>query len=152
MMVQTNIGIVKAYIAAESSTSLDKIASYLSDDFQLLGMGSRPLDKVVWLGFLSLLKAALSNIKIKMTDIQSQGSIVSFTEHLTGTHTGTFDLAIFGLPPVPASGKVFIFPTVLWEVTVVDGKIIQLNDVTPHSPDTGIPGLLKALGITLTHA
>jgi ketosteroid isomerase-like protein len=150
--VQNNIGIVKAYFAAESSASLDKIASFLSDDFQLLGMGSKPLNKTVWLGFLSLLKTALSNIKIKMTDVQSHGSVVYLTEHLTGTHTGTFDLAFFGLPPVPASGKVFVFPIVLWEVTVVDGKITRLNDVTPHSPDSGIPGLLKALGVTLTHA
>ena len=150
--MQTNIGIVKAYFAAERSGSLDEIASFLSDDFQLLGMGSQPLDKHVWLGFLSLVKSALSNIKIKMTDIQSDDNIVSFTEHLTGTHTGTFDLAFFGLPPVPASGKVFVFPIVLWEVTVVDGKITQLNDVTPHSPDSGIQGLLKALGVTLTHA
>ncbi len=145
-----NIGIVKAYFAAERSKSLDNIASFLSDDFQLLGMGSKPLDKTVWLGFLSLVKTALSNIKIKMTDIQSQGSVVSFTEHLTGTHTGTFDLTAFGLPPVSASGRAFVFPTVLWEVTVVDGKIKQLNDVTPPSPDTGIPGLLKALGVTLS--
>jgi hypothetical protein len=72
----------------------------------------------------------LSNIKIKMTDIQSQGSVVSFTEHLTGTHTGTFDLTVFGFPPVPA--RALVFPTVLWEVTVVDGKIKQLNDVTPY--------------------
>jgi hypothetical protein len=150
--VESNIRIVKAYFSAECSGSMEKIASFLSDDFQMVGMGPKPLNKAVWLGFLGLLKSALSNIKIKMTDIQSHDDVVSFTEHLTGTHSGTFDLTAFGLSPVLPSGRAFIFPTVLWEVTVEDGKITQLNDVTPHSPDTGIPGLLKALGVTLTHA
>lgn len=137
------IDIVKVFYGTYSLMSADKAGHYLADDFQLLGFGPAQLDRNAWIGFLSALKTALPDLKIRLTGVSVSGDQVRFTEMGLGTHRQPLDLSTFGLPPLPADGAPVTFPDSEWVLTVAGGKIVRAELVSP-SPATGLPGMLKA--------
>lgn len=53
-----------------------------------------------------------------------------------------------GMPTVPATGKAIKLPVEHAECTVEGGKIVKLH-VGDVSPDGGVPGILKQLGVQM---
>jgi hypothetical protein len=136
--------IVKAYFGTWSLMSADKAALFLADDFQMIGWGQHPLNKAGWVRWMNALKQAVPDLKIKLSEIQTQGNEVRLTHYGVGTHRGPLDLTELDLPTLPATGKTVVFPVAQWELTVVEGKITQEELLTPSSPDSGLAGILKA--------
>lgn len=135
--------IVKAYFGTFSLMSADKAALFLTEDYQMIGWGAYPLNKPAWVRLMNALKRALPDLKIKLTEIQTQGNEVHLTQAGTGTHRGPLDLSEFQLPMLPATGKTVVFPASPWALTVLAGKITQEKLLTsPYA--TG--GLLEAFG------
>jgi hypothetical protein len=155
-MSSSPIDIVKVFYGTFSLMGADKAGLYLADDFTLTGFAPAPMDKTAWLSFLSALKHALPDLKIRLTDVKVSGDGVSgdgvprhsvhFTEMGVGTHRFPLALESLGLPDVPASGKSVALPESKWVLTVTGSRITRAELPVPLSPGTGLPGMLAALG------
>lgn len=135
--------IVKSYFGTFSLMSADKAALFLTEDYQMIGWSAAPLNKPAWVRLMNALKRAVPDLKIKLSEIQTQGNEVHLTQAGTGTHRGPLDLSEFSLPILPATGKTVTFPASQWTLTVLAGKITQEKLLVPPSLAGGI---LKAFG------
>jgi hypothetical protein len=149
--MQTDMEIVRAYYSAVDSGNLDKASQLLSDDFKLFGSASGWVGKQEALELLNLLKTALPDLRHALSNIRSEGGVVMLTAQGGGRHTGPLDLPNLGmgLGVVPASGRMIIFPPDQYEYTVSQGKITSERNVTPITPNSGVDGFLKAVGIAV---
>ncbi len=145
-MQNNPLEIVNAYYTALDAEGITTAAQLMADDFKFFIDQPQPLDKRTFIGVMSLLLTALPDLKHTLRDIQVQGNVVQLTEHLHGTHTGAWDGSVLGAPVIPPSGRIVTLPPYQIEFTVMGDKITQTRDLTPLSPETGLPGLLKALG------
>lgn len=145
-MYSSVVDIVKAYFGTFSLMSADKAALFLADDFNLIGFDENPIGKDAWVRFMNALKIAMPDLKIKLSDIQAEGNVVTLTQDGIGTHQGPMDLTAMDLAIFPATGKKVTFPGSQWAITVVEGKITREELVTPASQDTGLAGILNAFG------
>jgi hypothetical protein len=145
-MSSSVVDIVKAYFGTLSVMTADKAALFLSDDFKLVGWAEDSLDKETWVQLMRAFKTAMPDLKIKLSEVKSEGNVVSLTHYGVGTHRGAMDLSTINLPDIPASGKTITFPTSQSAITVIGGKITHEEHVIPQSPDTGLAGMLKAFG------
>jgi len=144
-MSSSPIDIVKVFYGTFSLMGASKAGNYLAEDFRLVGFAQGPMDKDAWIGFLSVLKAAIPDLKIRLTDVSESGDQVRFTEMGVGTHRLPLDLSLLGLPVIPADGEPVTLPTLEWVHTVADGKITLAEQVSA-SPATGLAEMLAALG------
>lgn len=151
-MSSSVVDIVKAYFGTLSVMSADKAALFLGDDFQAVGLTATPLGKEAWVQWMNALKTAMPDLKVKLSEVQADGNVVSLVQHSTGTHRKPMDLSLLALPVLPASDQAIDFPSSRWELTVVDGKITQEEMITSPSPETGLPGILKAFGFVMPPA
>ena len=94
------------------------------------------------------MSAAFPDWSFNASEFVEEGDTVRVTVQITGTHTGDLDLSPMGLPKVPATGKKIKNPVEHPVVTIKGGKItgVHVGDVTP---DGGVPGILKQLGVEL---
>jgi len=67
--------------------------------------------------------------------------------NITGTQTGELNLPLPGIPKIPATGKQISLSEQPTTFTVKDGKVTRIEAVS--SPDTGVPGILAQLGISM---
>jgi hypothetical protein len=148
-MPSSVVDIVKAYFGTFSIMTADKAALFLSDDFKLIGWTADPLDKATWVRLMRAFKTAMPDLKIKMSEVQAEGNVVSLTQYGVGVHRMPMDLSSMNLPNIPASGKTVTFPISQWALTVEEGKITQEENVTPPSSETGLAGILKAFGAVI---
>jgi len=142
------LSVVNAYFDSVNSRSIDAAASFLSDDFQSISIRGI-LGKESLVNTLKVLKTAIPDLHINISDIQVADNVVTVTENVVGTHTVLLDLAIFKVAPIPPTSKAVAFVMGRIAFTVVGDKITRADDITPPSPDVGLPGLLKAIGATL---
>lgn len=144
-MSSSPVDIVKVFYGTLSLMGASKAGSFLADDFTLVGFTPAPLDKTRWIEFLTALKRALPDLKIRLSDVRESGDQVRFTEMGLGTHRLPLDFSLFGLPDVPASGGSVSFPISEWVLTVAGGKITRAEQVSP-SPQASLAGMQTALG------
>ena len=144
-MSSSPIDIVKVFYGTFSLMGASKAEQFLADDFTLVGFTPAPLNKTSWIGFLTALKRALPDLKIRLTDVKESGDQVRFNEVGLGTHRLPLDFSQFGLPDVPASGGPVSFPISEWVLTVAGSKITRAEHVSP-SAQTGLAGMQAALG------
>ncbi len=146
-MKLTPLQVVKAYYAAFAQGGVDRAAEYLSDDFKAISnMAPAPLDKSTFVGMLGSLLGAMPDLKWTASDLQVEGNVVKVTEQRVGTHTQPLDLSELSLGVFPPTGRVVTLPPNRLEFTVEGGKITQSRNVTPSSQDSGMAGVLQALG------
>ena len=147
--MQTDMEIVRSFYIALDSGNLEKAGQLLSDDFKQFGIAPGWLGKQEALNMLSLLKAALPDLSHAISNIRSEGGVVMLTAQAGGRHTGPLDLPNLGIGVgiIPASGRMLIFPPDQYEFTVANGKITSERNVTPITPNSGVDGFLKTVGI-----
>jgi predicted ester cyclase len=148
-MKMDNIDIVKAYYAALDSADMEQVDQYLSDQYQLVDFTPQPMDRNAMLDMISMLKAALPNLRHSLSNIRVEENVVKLTVQLSGTNSGHLDLRKMGIGVVPRSQKFIIFPNGNYEITVKNGKITTERDVSPISPNRRMSGMLKALGVNV---
>jgi predicted ester cyclase len=139
--------VVKTWYAAAESGSLDAQVAAISDDFELSGPVPEPIGKDAYLGLMSALLAAFPDWSFNLSNVQEQGNVVRTTHQVTGTHTADLDLSGMGLPVVPATGTAIKLGIENPEITVENDKVVAIK-VEP-SPDTGVPAILKQLGVEM---
>ncbi len=142
-----SIAIVKAYFQALDSADIHQADQYLDEDYQLIDFTPQPMDKTAMLGLISLLKAALPNLKHSLSNIRVENNLVKLTVQRSGNNSANLDLRKMGIGIVPRSKKFIIFPNGNYEFTIKNEKIIIERDVSPVSPNRRMSGMLKALGV-----
>ncbi len=145
------IDIVKVFYGTYSLMGAEKARQYLADDFQLLGFTSLPMDRAAWIGYLTALKKALPDLKIRLTNVKESGDEIRFTETGLGTHRLPLDLSALGLPVIPVGRVQIDFPNSEWVLTVTDGKIARAELLSPTS-QTGLAGTLLAFNVQPAYA
>lgn len=144
-----NIDTVVAYFNALDSENVDQAEQYLSENYQLVGFTSEPMNHKEMLDLIRLLKAALPNLKHSLSNIRVEENVVKLTVQRSGTNSENLDLRKLGIGIVPKTQKFIIFPNGNYEFTLKNGKITTERDVSPVSPNRRMSGMLKALGINI---
>ncbi len=142
-----SIQIIKAYFQALDSADIHQVDQYLDDNYQLIDFAPQPMDKTEMLGLISLLKAALPNLKHSLSNIRVENNVVKLTVQRSGTNSANLDLRKMGIGIVPRSQKFIIFPNGNYEFTIRNEKIVIERDVSPVSPNRRMSGMLKAFGV-----
>lgn len=133
---------VRSLDAEISGGDLRKIADYLADDFQFLGVGPQPMGKAEAIGVWTTLRAALPDFNHNLANVREAGSIVYGTVEVTGTHTGT--LQIPSGPTLPPTGRKVRNPVERIAITVRNGRVTSWE--VEQVPGGGLAGLLGQLG------
>jgi predicted ester cyclase len=124
-------------------------ASYMSDDFIVIGPTPQPLSRREFIEVHKMLAAAVPDFSFNTSDAQEEGDKVTLTIQITGTHTGVLDLGRIGLPvpPVQPTGRKIAHPVEHPVVTFRNGKVSALD--LPQVAGGGLPGLLEEIGVEL---
>lgn len=133
-----------------SFENFDESQKYLSDDFQGTdSVGGPTFDKPGWIGMGQMFKGSMPDIKVVIDDIQEEGDMLKVKSHFTGTFTNDFDLSAMGMGVIPASGEFVEFPPSTAEITFRGDQVTKFHN-TETGPEAGLPGMMKALGVTAT--
>jgi predicted ester cyclase len=139
--------ITRAIYEALESGDMDKVGSYLSDDFVFSGPTPEPISGEQWAGMQTLMRKAFPDWSFNLSDVQVMGNEARATHQITGTHTGDLDLSPMGLAVIPATGKSIKLPTEQAVLTFEGDKVVRFH--ADPSPDSGLPGLFKQLGVEM---
>lgn len=138
---------VKAVVNAIEAQDWARAASYLTADYTFSGAVPQPISGEQWLGIHRALSAALANFRFNLSNLKEEGSHVTGTVQITGTHTGELRLPIPGIPAIPATGKQVNNAEEPITVTFRDDKIADWH--VEQVPQGGLPGILSQLGVAL---
>lgn len=139
--------LAEAFAKAFNSGDLDRVATFLSEDFKFSGPVSEPMDAKQWLGLSKLLKAAFPDMQYNLRIIDIEGPVVRTTTRLTGTHTGDLDLSALGMGVIPATGKSFSNPEEEGDAVVRDDKVVSLD--VKSNEGSGLMGIIQQLGVEI---
>jgi predicted ester cyclase len=123
--------LAQAFVDAYNAGNLDKVASFLSNDFKFSGPVPEPIDSTEWLGLLRLFKTAFPDINYNLRLVSVEGNVVHTTSQVNGTHTG--------------DGKTFSLPEEPGEAIVEDDKVKSIH--VQSGKGSGVMGILVQLGI-----
>jgi hypothetical protein len=139
--------IVQTFITALQSGDMDLAAQYMTDDFVFEGWTPQPLNKGEFLALQSELHAAMPDYAFNVSEVHEQNGVVSALMQITGTHTQTLSLPMFGIPLVPYTGTFVVLPQEHVQFVMADGKVAQMRVETV--PGGGLAGLLQQLDTEL---
>ena len=152
-MNETATELVTAFMKALEFKEFDKVAAYLSDNFQFSGSTPLPLNKDKFISYSSALATGMPNLTYHFHDLQEvverlgEGNRVRATIQIIGTHTNDFQVVPLGLPPIPATNKSVLLPEEHWEYAVKDNTIASIH--VEQVSGGGIVGILQQLGIDI---
>jgi predicted ester cyclase len=141
---------IKAYYATLDSADMNKVDQFLSKDYRLLDFAPQPMDMKAMLAIQQLFKNAIPNLQHSLSNFVVIKQTVKVTMQMSGIHSADLDLRKIGGGIHPASRRFIIFNNEMLELTCVDGKIISERDISPHSPNRRLSGMLKVMGIDST--
>ena len=120
----------------------------LADDFQFSGPVPDPMNKEAWLEISSVLKTAFPDLNYHFKVIGAEGDVVKAISHLSGTHTGSFDLTGMNMGVIPATEKAFSAKHEKTKVTVKEDKITSW--VVEPTEGAGLMAILSQLDVKPT--
>jgi len=137
--------VVQKFVDAFRANDLDTCMDCVSADFKFSGPVPEPQSAEQWMGMVKGMHAAMPDINYNLQITGAHDNHVHMETQLTGTHTAEWDLTPLGIGVVPATGKSFSNPAEAGTMTVANGKITSYE--IESSPQGGLPGILKQLGI-----
>jgi predicted ester cyclase len=137
--------LAQAFVDAYNAGNLDKVASFLSNDFKFSGPVPEPIDSTEWLGLLRLFKTAFPDINYNLRLVSVEGNVVHTTSQVNGTHTGDLDISAMGMGVFSPTGKTFSLPEEPGEAIVEDDKVKSIH--VQSGKGSGVMGILVQLGI-----
>lgn len=135
---------VQAFMDSIQQGEFELAKSMLTDDFQFSGLIPKVINKETWLEMSVNLKAAFQDLDYHFKVIGADGDVVRSTTQLSGTHTGSLDLARVNMGVIPVTNKHVSTKTAKTKVTVKEGKI-KLWVVEPRD-GVGLDAVLHQLG------
>jgi predicted ester cyclase len=139
-------GVMEKYLAALASHDVDDLAALTADDLRFIS----PVGELRKAEFLALMRGLFAGFPDWTFD---HGRLRMGWDHATvelrmqGTHTGTLELPVPGLPAIPPSGKVVVLPSQRVQYTLSQGRIVRIE---PEPVPGGgiISGVLEQLGVS----
>lgn len=138
---------VQSVFSAIQAQNFDAALALLSEDFTFSGGTPVPVNKQEWIGVHRALGAAIPDLVMGYKTSKVNGSTVSGSVQLKGTHKGELLLPLPGLPPVPATGNTISLPQEKVEVSVRNGQVTAI--VVEDLPNGGLKSILKQMGAAL---
>jgi uncharacterized protein len=139
--------IAESFFYAVENKDFTKVERLLADNFKITGVSPEPLGAKEMLGVLRAYTTGMPDFKFNYKIGSVSQSIVETKVKITGTHTKEMPGPIPGVHNIPATNKKINMPEEKVKFTIRENKIESLKIET--SPDGGIPGLLKRLGVEI---
>jgi hypothetical protein len=139
----------KKAVEALEKGDFDTFESLLTDDFLFYSSLPTPLGKR---GLIELQRAfgeAIPDWKFNASDYSEAEGKVTYTIHITGTHTGALHLEQMGIPLVAPTGKQISMPQETVTVTLREDKAARVD--IPAVPGGGMEGILVQIGVNVPH-
>ncbi len=139
--------IVQTFITALQSGDMDLAAQNMTDDFVFEGWVPQALNKGEFLALQSELHAAMPDYAFNLSDTREQDGAVRSLIQISGTHTQTLSLPMFGVPLVPYTGVSVNLPQTRTQFHVADGKVARMQVESVQGG--GLNGLLQQIDTEL---
>lgn len=139
--------ITSRVLQAIEAQDFDAARALLSDDFQFSGATPVPVTGDQWLAVHRALAQAMPDFSFHYKLSGGENDKTEGTVQVGGTHTGTFNPPLPGLPSVPPTGKKILNPTERVWVTAQNGKLTSWE--VEHLPNGGVVGILSQMGVTI---
>jgi len=137
---------VQALIYAIQKGDFEKAKTHLTDDFQLSGYFTRPINAETWLGMSLSLKKALPNMEYHFrVESAQKGNVVVIVSDLKGTHQEELDLTSLNMGIIPATNRSVEAGCEHSRLTIQDDKISSW--VVEPNKTTGLMVFLNQLGV-----
>lgn len=137
---------VQALIYALQKGDFEKAKTHLTDDFQLSGYFTRPINAETWLGMSLSLKKALPNMEYHFrVEGVLKGNVVAIMSDLKGTHQEELDLTILNMGIAPATNRSVEAGYEHSRLTIQGDKISSW--VVEPNKKTGLMAFLNQLGV-----
>lgn len=136
---------VQALLDSVQKGEFELAKSMLSDDFQFSGPVPEPINKETWLEMSINLKAAFPDLDYHFKMIGADGDVVRSTTQLSGTQTGTLDLANLNMGTTLATDKPVSVKLAKTRITIKKDKI-TLWEVEP-TDGADLKAILGQLGV-----
>lgn len=143
----TKTDTVRALLDAIEGQRWDEARGYLSDDFEFSGATPQPVNADAWLAVHKAFAGGMPDFSFNARDIREEGGAVRLTVQPSATQTHELSLPMVGIPPIAPTGKrVQLAPEACTCVFQGDKLIAYQVQATP---DGGVVGMLKQLGVAL---
>ena len=121
--------------------------SMLTDDFQLSGLVSEPINAETWLWMGASLGMAFTNLNYHFKVDSSDGDVVNTTSQLSGTNSGALDLTGLCMGVIAATHRKFSTAQENTKITFQDEKVKSWA-IEP-TEGAGLKAMLGQLGVKL---
>ena len=126
----------------------DTARTFLSNDFQISGFSSKPLNRKRWLTLISNLKMACADLNYHFQVQGTEGNVVYTSSQISGTNSGAFDFTDIHMGVMPATNKKFSIVTENTKITVKDNKVTAW--AVESTEGGGMMAILGQLGLKLS--
>ena len=139
--------ITEKVLKAIEDQDWDGAMGYLTDDFRFSGAVPQPITAKEWLGVHRALANAMPDLRFNYVAGRGDDKSAEGTVSLSGTNTGTLSLPLPGLPTVPATGKRIALHKEHVKMSARGDKLYKYE--VEATPDGGVPGILKQMGVAV---
>ncbi len=128
---------------------LEALAAIHSDDFQLTGNVTQPLNKEGEMALLQAYFTAFSDFSFNFSEAQQTDNVVRVKYHITGTHDGPLDLSPLGIAVgVEATDQQIALPLSRVEIHLNENDQVTAQ-VVYQAEGAAMSDLLSQLGIEM---
>lgn len=144
----TNEDVVRAYLDALDRGDMAAARALLADDFAHAPAtpGGPPMDADGFIAAHAPLAVSFPDLRRHVTELVADGDEVRTAAYVTATHDHVVDLPMFGVGPLPPTGRAYRTTPHHDTFTVRDGRISAVHSSFP--PGAGLRGLLDQLTTT----
>lgn len=139
--------IIENFFNAIENKDFSTVESLLANNFKITGVSPEPLGIKEMMGVLRSYTTGMPDFRFNYKIGSVSKNIVESKVKITGTHLNEMPAPMPGVPNIPATNKRINMLEEKLRFTFKDNKIEFLNIET--TPDGGIPGVLKRLGVEL---
>lgn len=137
------------YFEALDYHDMEMLAAILSDDFQLSGNVTQPLDKDNMLALLAAYFTAFSDFSFNFTEAQQTDNVVKVKYRSTGTHNGILDLTPLGIAiSLEPTEQKILLPESRAEIHFSDSDQVTAQ-IMQQAEGAAMADMLSQLGIEM---
>lgn len=143
-MENINMDVVRKFLDV-LFTAPAAASELLADDLQVADFFPHQSSKKAFLRAIQQVLKAMKDVKYDLNTLKISNDMVVAGFQVSGIHEQPLDFSFMKLAVVPPTHHSVAWPAMQWGVTLADGKIVSLKNLS--SLDKGMPGILKSFGL-----